>query len=443
MPNGSDTDLEIAITFNCLSFPGFPRIALGPSLSYANVVISITPPNSPSGGKVTVTGLTFNSPCSTSIGGISATCKYVSSTSLLVTVPAGQGVNLAVAVTTKGQLALSPASFSYPPSLSALQATVIDSTRASVLTVSGSNFDAPCSSAVVNVNSNNINASCVVVSVSVVALHIPVFSTYSARSCAVLVSATINTVPIQKTYIIDVNGTLLAPSSATSFPPASSLSSNTGLIIAVSFSAAALLIVCACSVVAKRHGWCCFRILAPSYSAPRPPAYTSAAQYSASAQPHAPAANTREREMASAPPSDTVERQWGDYVVAFDARQQGHMGGQVHGAAQMPPRRASSVAWPAQQPHAPAANSLEQDMASAPPSDTVERQWGGYMAAFDARQQEHIGGQAHDQPSMPPFDSATLEDIRFRQQNQSGAAEYVYDQPSAPLLGGDSNQAAE
>ena len=147
--------------------------------------------------------------------------------------------------------------------------------------------------------------------------------------------------------------------------------------------------------------------------------------------------------MASAPPSDSVERQWGNYMVAFDARQQEHLGGAVNGAAHVLPRRASSEAWPVQQPHAPAANSREQEMASAPPSDTLERQWGGYMAAFDARQQEHMGWQADGQPSAPPVGSATLEDTRFRQQNQSGAAEYMYDLPSAPPMGSDSAEAAE
>jgi hypothetical protein len=39
-------------------------------------------------------------------------------------------------------------------------------------------------------------------------------------------------------------------------------------------------------------------------------------------------------------------------------------------------------------------NSTERQMASTPHSDTIERQWAGYMAAYDVRQQQHMGGNA-------------------------------------------------
>ena len=441
MPSGSGTSLSITITFNCLG----GKTAVSPSsssrVSYANVVSSISPVNSLSGVKVTVSGSNFVSPCSSTIGVNIASCAFSSSTSLLVTVPSGQGVNLGLIVTTNNQPATSPATFSYSPFISSLQTTtIIDSTKVNVVTVLGNNFFAPCSSAVVNVNSMNIAASCNVVSVSVVTISVPAFSTYSAVSTAVRVSATINTVLVQSTFSIDVTGTLPPPSVAPSSSP--SASPNAGLIIFSVSGVVAFISVFACLVVAQRKGWCCFkRAAASSPSFDRPPAYAPVAQSSVgwpAPQPQAPAANSREREMASAPPSDSVERQWGGYLAAYDVRQQEHMGGAYYGPGFMPPRNAASTDWPAQQPHAPAANSREREMASAPPSDTVDRQWGGYMAAYDVRQQEHMGGAAYGQASAPPIGSATLD---FRLQNESSAA--AYGQPSAPPMGGSSVEAVE
>ena len=59
-------------------------------------------------------------------------------------------------------------------------------------------------------------------------------------------------------------------------------------------------------------------------------------------------------------------------------------------------------------------NSIERQMASAPPSDSVERQWAGYMAEYDVRQQQHMGGVAYyDSPQR--FASAAPMEVSFQQ----------------------------
>ena len=81
-------------------------------------------------------------------------------------------------------------------------------------------------------------------------------------------------------------------------------------------------------------------------------------------QPRGPDPKSVERAMASAPPSDSVERR---YVAAYAARQQEYMSnmGISNNAAYALPRRAPLVAVEV---------SLSE-VASAPPSDTVERVW--------------------------------------------------------------------
>lgn len=71
--------------------------------------------------------------------------------------------------------------------------------------------------------------------------------------------------------------------------------------------------------------------------------------------------------MASAPPSDTIERQWAGYMAALDVRQQQHMGGSAAGyvADNLPQRFAFA---------APMETSFQEYMASAPPSETLARQ---------------------------------------------------------------------
>ena len=68
--------------------------------------------------------------------------------------------------------------------------------------------------------------------------------------------------------------------------------------------------------------------------------------------------------MASAPPNDSVERQWAGYMAEYDVRQQQHMGGV---AAYVLPERFAS---------APPMEVSFQQMAIASPSDTFARQYG-------------------------------------------------------------------
>jgi hypothetical protein len=101
-----------------------------------------------------------------------------------------------------------------------------------------------------------------------------------------------------------------------------------------------------------------------------------------------------ERELASAPPSESVERQWGGYMAAYDERRQEYVAG--YGEHALPQRFNPAVAS-ASRPYA-------MEMESAPPSGPAELDWGGYMAAYDARLQDHVGAQ----PSAPPAsDSVT------------------------------------
>ena len=100
--------------------------------------------------------------------------------------------------------------------------------------------------------------------------------------------------------------------------------------------------------------------------------------------PPAPRANSIEMAMASAPPCDSVERQWGQYMAAYDVRQQEHMGGA------MPPRH---DCYPE---------------ASAPPSALFDPNWAGYMDAYRAQLPGHIGQAVHDSPSAPPVSSAVV-----------------------------------
>jgi hypothetical protein len=98
----------------------------------------------------------------------------------------------------------------------------------------------------------------------------------------------------------------------------------------------------------------------------RQPAYAPAVQPVGPMQLQFTGPNSIERQMASAPPSDTVERQWAGYMAAYDVRQQQHMGGSAAGyvADHFPQRFAFA---------APMETSF-QEMASAPPSDTLARQ---------------------------------------------------------------------
>jgi hypothetical protein len=121
----------------------------------------------------------------------------------------------------------------------------------------------------------------------------------------------------------------------------------------------------------------------------------------AAQQPRGPDPKSIERAMVSAPPSDSVERQqqqWAEYMAAYDARQQEHMRalGVAGNAADALPRRAALAADEV----------AMRELASAPPSDTVEREWGGYLAAYDARLQNHMGSQVQGHASAPPADDA-------------------------------------
>jgi hypothetical protein len=120
-------------------------------------------------------------------------------------------------------------------------------------------------------------------------------------------------------------------------------------------------------------------------------------------QPRGPDPKSIERAMASAPPSDSVERQqqqWAGYMAAYDARQQEHMRAlDVAGnAADALPRRAALAVD----------EFSMRELASAPPSDTMEREWSGYLAAYDARLQNYMESQVQGPASAPPADDADV-----------------------------------
>jgi hypothetical protein len=87
------------------------------------------------------------------------------------------------------------------------------------------------------------------------------------------------------------------------------------------------------------------------------------------------------------------QQQFTGYMAAYDTRKQEHMRamGVASNAADALPRRAAL-----------AANKIVMiDLTSAPPSNTAEREWGEYLAARDARLQNHMGSHVQGLASAP------------------------------------------
>lgn len=129
----------------------------------------------------------------------------------------------------------------------------------------------------------------------------------------------------------------------------------------------------------------------------RPPAYApdNPSYFPHSHQLPAPRPKTIERDMATAPPSDSVQVAWAGYAAEYDGRRQQHIG--PVNAAGAPPQRLG-----------PYALGAVVEMEHAASSGAGQPQWAGYMAAYDARLQGHISPEARGYPSAPPATDSEL-----------------------------------
>jgi hypothetical protein len=339
-----------------------------------------------------VSGQNFVLPCTSCVSIIcSPNCTFISATSVVVTIPnygGSSGFFLDFVVFSNGLSATLASSFSYPPLLSSVQPSVINPNANTIVTVSGSNFaSGTCVAASLTVNAALINAEeCFVSSATSLRIRFPTFAFFANSSLMALsFAARINSVDVSRNFSF-----VLQPSAPASVTPASASGSTavdlTAAVIGVSVSIVVVFVICGC---AKRFGWFCFTNASQSarqseVSHPALNAFAYAPNAPQFDMPPAPRANSIEMAMASAPPCDSVERQWGQYMAAYDVRQQEHMG---HA---MPPRHDY---YPE---------------ASAPPSASFDPNWAGYMDAYRAQLPGHIGQAVHDSPSAPPVGSAVV-----------------------------------
>jgi hypothetical protein len=167
MPTGSGLSLVLNITLKC---GGSVRSASSPviaQLSYRNTITSITPRVATAGSLVTVSGSNFVSPCTSSVGvNQSSSCKFVSSTSVVVRIPSNTGFDLDLIVKSNGLFAVLAKSFSYRNAIIGISRHV--AVPGSLVTVSGSNFVSPCNASV-----GHQTANCTFISSTSVVVRIP------------------------------------------------------------------------------------------------------------------------------------------------------------------------------------------------------------------------------------------------------------------------------
>jgi hypothetical protein len=158
-----------------------------------------------------------------------------------------------------------------------------------------------------------------------------------------------------------------------------------------------VLMVIGC-VVARRNGLCLRKehTHEPRYDMPPAFAPDNTSYFPHLHQPQAPRPKTIERDMATAPPSDSVEVGWAGYMAEYDGRLQQHMAPVGYSQGALPQRLY------------PYASGAAVEMEHAPPSGAGPPQWAGYMAAYDARLQGHISPDAQGYPSAPPATDSEL-----------------------------------
>jgi hypothetical protein len=367
-PFGSGTFLPLVLTFKCRTPNIVATAPFSMWISYKIVLTSVYPNVAPSNSLVTVTGNNFANSCSFQVSNLNGACTVVSATSVVAVVPFQNGALLDVSVTSNGASQIIRSAFSYPPSLSSVQPSTLYKTG-SKLTVYGDSFAGPCAFATIVISSVNVSAVCEVATVkSIVLTYFPVVWPSSSLP-PVLVTATINSVSTTRSFsmlISDAATTPAGPSTASA-----SGSSIAPIIIGSIFASAVLILACVFVIARKKGLWCFDKHglrRSNSVRLENPPAYAPSEQPVGPIQLQFTGPNSFERNMASAPPSDSVERQWAGYMAAYDVRQQQHMGGSAAGSvANSVPQMFASAA--------PMEISF-QEMASAPPSDTVQRQYG-------------------------------------------------------------------
>ncbi len=354
------------------------------------MVTSIYPNIATANSQVTITGNNFATSCAFYVGNsfLGGACNIVSATSVVAIVPILTGALLDVSVISNGEGQFLRSAFSYPPSLLSVEPSTLYKTS-SRLTIYGNNFASPCESATLVAGiyntTYNTTANCLVLSTGIggnalILTFVPVVWPMLDRyTIPVLVTATINSVPTARSFSIWVLTSYAPPNSSAPVPPASSQTPNynnvsgstlAAVILGSVFGFLALSLVFAAW---QKKLYCLNNYKhrlqrSDSVLIERQPAYAPAVQPVGPIQLQFAGPNSIERQMASAPPRDTVT----------------------------------------------GPNSIERQMASAPPSDTVERQWAGYMAEYDVRQQQHMGGvAAYDLPQR--FASAAPMEVSFQQ----------------------------
>lgn len=150
VPEGEGVDLPVTVVAGGLTSNSRPYSYLAP------VINSITPASSGTAGgtQITISGSSFGSNPTATLGGISISKTSGSHSQFVGTLPAGQGINLPIVVSTSGGRLSNSVNFSYsPPSISSISPTSAPTAGGSVITLTGSNFG--ISGAIVTVNGSN------------------------------------------------------------------------------------------------------------------------------------------------------------------------------------------------------------------------------------------------------------------------------------------------
>jgi large repetitive protein len=166
VPEGEGVDVPVTVVAGGVTSNSRPYSYLAP------VINSITPATSGTAGgtQITISGSSFGSNPTATLGGVSISKISGSHSQFVGTLPAGQGINLPIVVRTSGGRLSNSVNFSYsPPSISSISPTSAATAGGSVITLTGSNFGV----AGATVTVNGTNAPLVALSHSSVRVTLP------------------------------------------------------------------------------------------------------------------------------------------------------------------------------------------------------------------------------------------------------------------------------